>query len=225
MLLSVAAAYLFYRSIWGICVGVIIVPIYVSRRKKQWQKDYTNRLQQQFISGMQMVSGSLMAGYSMENAWKKAEEELSALYGADAEFCVQMRYMNQRLSVNEPLERILSEFAASSRVEEIWQFSEVFSYTKRSGGNIPELIQSVTRQMHQKAEVLTEIESAVASQKMEQKMMNLLLPGILFFVTISSPSYVSTLYHNAIGVFVMSICLVGYLCCMFWSERLSDIPV
>lgn len=218
-------AFLFYRSVWGMLVGVVLIPVFIRARKHQRLMKQSRNLQLQFIAGMQMVSGSLMAGYSMENAWRRAEQELVVLYGPDAEFCVQMRCMNQRLAVNEPLEKVLSDFAGESGVEEIRDFAEIFSYAKRSGGNLIEIIRSVTERMQHRAEILSEIETAVASQKMEQRMMNFLLPGILLFVTLSSPSYVSALYHNALGILVMSICLGGYLCCMYWSERITDIPV
>ncbi|MCD7921061.1 MAG: type II secretion system F family protein [Clostridiales bacterium] len=225
ILLSAGAAFVFYRSAWAMILGIFIVPLYIKKSRKRWMQTRLQNLQQQFISAMQMVSGSLSAGYSMENAWKIAEKEMISLYGENAEFCMDLRYMNQRMAMNESLERILSEYAAQSEVEDICQFAEVFSYAKRSGGDLTEIIRSVTGRMQQKAEILSEIETAVASKKMEQGMMNLLLPGVLLFVTISSPSYVSTLYHNTLGILVMSICLGGYLCCMFWSERLTDISV
>ncbi|MCD8230687.1 MAG: type II secretion system F family protein [Clostridiales bacterium] len=224
-ILSAGAAFIFYRSLWGLLLGIVIIPIYLRMRKEMWKKERTQNLQQQFISGMQMVAGSLMAGYSMENAWRRAEKELIVLYGEKAEFCIQMKMMNQRLAVNEPLEKILSDFADDSDVEEIRDFSEIFSHVKRSGGNLTEVIRSVTDRMQQRAEIMADIETAVASQKMEQRMMDLLLPGILLFVTVSSPSYVSILYHNALGVFVMSVCLGGYLGCMYWSQRITDIRV
>ncbi len=208
-LLTAGTAFVFYRSVWAMLLGVVLIPLYVHGRRKRWLQTRTQEMQKQFISGMQMVSSSLVAGYSMENAWRRAESELTVLYGEEAEFCVQIRHMNQRLAVNEPLERILLDFAAESGVEEIRDFSEVFSYAKRSGGNLTEIIRSVTERMQRRAEILAEIETAVASKKMEQRMMNFLLPGILLFVTVSSPSYVSTLYHNALGILVMSICLGG----------------
>ncbi len=199
--------------------------MYMLSQRDRWEKVRTKRLKGQFLSAMQMVSGSLRAGYSMENAWRKAEKELSALYGPDAVFCTAMRRMNQRLAVNEPLEKILAEFATESGVEDICRFAEVYGYAKRSGGDLAEIIRTVTERMHDKAEILTEIETAVAAKKMEQRMMNLLLPGILLFVTISSPSYVTALYHNLPGILVMSICLAGYIGCIFWAEKLIDIPV
>ncbi len=224
-LLSLAAAFLFYRSPWAVLLAGIIVPLYVRSRSDRQRQIRTNHLQKQFLSGMQMVSGSLRAGYSMENAWRRAETELVDLYGEDAEFCIAMRRMNKQLEVNVPLEKVLTQFADESGVEDICRFAEVFSYAKRSGGNLTEIIRSVTERIREKTEILAEIETTVASQKMEQRMMNFLLPGILLFITISSPSYVTTLYHNPLGILVMSVCLAGYIACVFWSEKIIDIAV
>ena len=195
------------------------------QRKKQWETARKQRMRQQFVSCLQIVSGALNAGYSRENAWKQAETDLIRLYGPEAEFCREMRQMNQRLAVNEPLEKILWDFAQKSEVEDILNFAEIFRYARRSGGNLTEIIRNCVKQVQEKTEVLAEIENAVASKKMEQKMMNILLPGVLLFITVSSPSYVSSLYHNALGILVMSVCLAGYLGCLIWSEKLTDIAV
>lgn len=225
VVISAGAAFLFYRSVWALTAGGILIPLYVKRKRDKWIRERKQRLQRQFISGMQIVSGLLTAGYSVENAWKKAQQDLDRLYGADAEFCRKMKRMNQRLEMNEQLDRILYDFALESGVEDIYNFAEIFCYVKRSGGNLTEIIRTTVDRMQEKAAIMEEIENVVTSKKMEQKMMNLLLPGILLFVTVSSPAYVSALYHNVPGVLVMSICLAGYTGCFIWSERLTDIAV
>lgn len=161
----------------------------------------------------------------MENAWKNAETDLQKLYGTDAPLCRDLRMMNQKLSMNAPIEEVLSSFAAESGIEDIVQFAEVFRYAKRSGSNLSEIIKTVVGHMQEKAEVMAEIANAVASRKMEQKMMNLLLPGVLLFITVSSPSYAGMLYHNLPGACVMTACLAGYLVCLFWSKKIIDIRV
>ncbi len=224
-LLTFAAAFLFYRSVWAVALGVVLVPLYLKSQRNKLERTRMQELQRQFISGMQMVSGSLRAGYSMENAWRRAERELISLYGPDAAFCIEMRRMNQRLAVNEPLEKILADFADASGVEDICDFAEIFGYAKRSGGNMTEIIHTVTERLKEKEEILSEIETSVAAQQMEQRMIDLLLPGILLFITISSPTYVTALYHNPLGIFVMTACLGGYLACIYWSEKIMDISV
>ena len=201
------------------------MPFYIRRCVRHWEDRRRQQIRRQFVSCMQMVSGSLNAGYSMENAWKQAETEMAGLYGAEGEFCREMQKVNQRLAMNEPLEDILKDFAEACGVEEISDFAEIFRYARRSGGNLTEIIGNVVRQMQEKAEVLQEIEHMVAARKMEQRLMNILLPGVLFFITVSSPSYVDALYHNSLGVLAMSICLGGYLGCLTWSEKLTDIAV
>lgn len=225
LLLSAGVAFLFYRSAWAMLAGAVLIPLYMKRRRMQWFTGRKQRLQQQFISAMQIVSGSLTAGYSMENAWRNAQQDLNRLYGPEAEFCVELRRMNQKLAMNEQLEQVLFEFASDCGVEDIYNFAEIFYYVKRSGGNLTEIIGATIERMQEKAEILAEIENVVASGKMEQRMMNLLLPGLLLFVTISSPSYSGILYHNVLGILVMSICLAGYIFCFWWAERLTDIAV
>lgn len=225
ILLSAGCAWLFYRSYRALILALFIVPFYVRERYIQWVHESRQQMKQQFLSLIQIVSGSLGAGYSMENAWKSAEVDLRKLYGENAGLCREMRKMNQKLAMNEPLEQVFSSFASASGIEEICQFAEIFRYAKRSGGNLSEIIRNTTAHMQEKAEVMAEIENAVASRKMEQRMMNLLLPGVLLFITVSSPSYSDLLYHNVSGACVMTVCLIGYLVCLQWSKRITDIRV
>ena len=57
------------------------------------------------------------------------------------------------------------------------------------------------------------------------RMMMILLPVILLFITLGSPEYTGALYKNLAGVLVMSACLCGYLVVFFWSEKIVQIPV
>lgn len=225
ILLSIGTAFLFYRSLWGLLGAFVILPLFIRRSRKRWEKERVRLLEKQFVLALQSISSALAAGYSMENAWKNAAADQARLYGEDSGLCMHMRKMNHRMEMNEPLEGIFFDFAAGCGVEDIYNFAEIFCYIKRSGGNMAEVIKKTITRIQEKAEITEQIENAVAAKKMEQKMMNLLLPGVLLFVTITSPSYVSVLYHNMVGILVMSICLAGYVICFFWSEHIVDIKV
>lgn len=216
---------MFYRSPIAMILAVIFIPIYLIRLRNAYIRERKHRLQQQFKSGMQMVSGALAAGYSMENAWKSAEKDIGRLYGTESEFYLEIRRMNQKIRMNEPLEQMLYEFAIRSGSEDICNFAEIFRYAKRNGGNVTEIIRTTVNRMQEKADIMAEIENAVAAKRAEQKMMNFMLPGILLFVTLGSPEYVDSLYHTPLGVLVMSICLTGYLFACRWSEKMTDISV
>ena len=46
---------------------------------------------------------------------------------------------------------------------------------------------------------------------MELNIMKVMPFGILFYISISNPGYFDPLYHNILGIAVMSGCLVAYL--------------
>ncbi len=223
--LSGAIAFLFYRSVWGLCLSAIVIPVCIHRKKKKEQKTRNRRMQIQFQSAIRAISGALTAGYSLESAWRYAMDELERLYGNAGEIYREFYQMNQKIRMNEPVEQLLYEFAGRSGNEDICHFSEILLYVKRSGGNLTEIIRKTGSRMQEKYEILREIETGVAAKRAEQKMMMLLLPGILFFVTLSSPEYSSHLYGNPAGIAVMSICLLGYAGAFFWSEKIMAIEV
>lgn len=77
--------------------------------------------------------------------------------------------------------------------------------------------------MQEKTEVLQEIETAVAAKRAEQRMMMILLPVILLFITLSSPEYTGALYKNLAGVLVMSAWSLRISGCVFLvGENCSD---
>ena len=151
--------------------------------------------------------------------------DMQRLYGKDADIVREFAYMNRKIQMSEPLEQVFYEFACNSGSEDIYHFAEILLHVKRSGGNLTEIIRTTTVKMQEKTEVLQEIETAVAAKRAEQRMMMILLPVILLFITLSSPEYTGALYKNLAGVLVMSACLCGYLVVFFWSEKIVQIPV
>lgn len=224
-LLTAGAAFLFYRSFAALLLGVILIPLHLKKRKALYQQQCQTRLLRQFQSAMQVVSGALTAGYSMENAFRNAQEESERLYGREAEICRELKLINRKVQMNESLQECLYAFAYRTGAEDICNFAEIFGYAVRSGGNMTEIIRQTVKKMQEKAEILEEIENAVTAKRTEQKLMNVLFPGILLFVSLSSPEYVSVLYGNLTGAAVMSGCLAGYLFACRWSEKLVDIRV
>lgn len=223
--LSAAAAFLFYRSPAAMILAVVFLPLYTAGRKREYIRARQERLMRQFRSGLQMVAGSLAAGYSMENAWFSAQEEIGRLYGTDSEFYQELWRMNRKVRMNEPFDKVLMDFARRSGVEDVFHFAEIYRYARKSGGNIAQIIQRTTKRMQEKEEVMAEIANAVAAKKMEQRMIMFLLPGILLFITLSSPGYAEALYGTFSGVIVMSVCLAGYIFSCGWAERLTDIRI
>ena len=218
-------AFLFYRSWVALFLGLGFVPLFLQRRKRLLDAENNRQLLCQFQSGIQVVTGALTAGYSVKNAWRFAQKEIQTMYGIQAEFYIALEEMNQKIAMNEPVDLTFYAWAETTGCEDIMNFAEIFCYAHRSGGNLTEIIRETSERLQEKKEILEEIETAVTAKRTEQKLMNLLFPGILLFITVSSPEYVAALYHSASGVLLMSGCLTGYLILVRWSEKIVDIRI
>lgn len=225
LLLAAAIAFLFYRSLWGLCC-LPIVFMWLYKRERNRGKDKQNQqLLEEFINGIRVLNTSLQAGLSMENAWREVQKELLIMYGDTSLFFKEVREMNHSVAVNVPIEKLMLQFAYRSGLEDIIIFAELFEYGKRSGGNWRRIIEEVVQHIQDKHDARKEIEVMIASKKLEQQVMNVIPLGILLFLQISSWDYMSALYHNPIGILCMSVCLVGYGLALVLSERILRIQV
>lgn len=84
-----------------------------------------------------------------------------------------------------------------------------------------ECISSIEGQM----DVKKEIQTMLASRRLEQKIMSLIPLGIIFYMQISTPDFLSVLYGNLPGICIMTFCLGLYLFAYHWGERLVDIEI
>lgn len=224
--LAIGLAWLFYQDIRGVVpIGGVVLPVGLKRKNRELLERQKQRLTAEFTDCIRLVAGGLAAGYSMENAWKNAEPDLEKLYGKEAVMCEELRTLNYGVAVNEPIEKLLLDFANRSGLEDVFSFCQVFSFAKRSGGNLTKIIGNTVKQISDKREVMQEIETVMSAKRLEQKIMNVIPLLLLAYVSLSSPDFISPLYQNLFGQIVMSICLMVYGFAFLLSEKIIRIGV
>lgn len=223
--ITMAAAFLFYRSVWGMLLYPLIFLLEYKRSKKRNIEKQKAELEEQIMHGMRVLNSALCAGLSMENAWREVEREIQILHGETALFYQELKDMNHSVSLNMPIEKLFLDFAYRSGLEDVISFAEVFDYGKRCGANWKHMIDAVVNRMGNKYDAKKEIEVIIAEKKLEQQIMNLMPLGMLLFLQISAWDYMSVLYHNWVGAFFMTVCLIGYLTALFLSEKILQIKV
>lgn len=222
---TILFAWLFYRS-W---LGLLLLPVvyaYVLRLYKNWRKaKRKNELLSGFKEGMMAVTAALLAGYSMENAWKEAEKDLRELLGEQHPAVREFGQMNSKIHMNQPLEETLTEFALRSGCEDIESFAEIFSFAKRSGGDFVAIIQTTVQRLSAKIEVEREIQTVIAGKKFECRIMNMMPLFLLIYMNLSSAAFLEPLYGNLLGNVIMTIALAVYGIAVWWSGKIMDIKV
>ncbi len=218
-------AVLFYES-WLV---MLLTPLCIWFLQKMWRtrllKKRRQNLMHQFQDAMQMVSSSLLSGYSIESAWKEAETGIGQLYGEKSDMYKELQKMNQAIRLNVPIEELLEDFAKRADMEDITNFSEVFSYAKRSGGDLVNIIGNTLYHIRAKVEAENEIEVLVAGKKMEQNIMSIVPIGILVYLKVTYGDFLDPLYGNAFGVVFMTGCLAVYVGAFLLAEKILDIQV
>ncbi len=218
-------AYTFYRSwtaFWIFLPAAFLYPLYERGKKR---KKRQQQLASQFKEGMAVLASALSAGYSVENALVVSEQELVLLYGQDGLVTREFSGMVQQLRMNRTVEQLLMDLAERSGLEDIRNFSEVFSVAKRSGGDTAGIMRHTADIIRDKIQVKEEIATLTASKLFELRIMIMIPIFILFYVDGSSPGFFSQMYGTGFGRMLMSVCLVVYLAAYGMAQKILAIEV
>ena len=213
-------AYLFYHSFWGMLLYPFVYGLVWRKWKKQEKEKRKRQIRAEFKEAMQAVTTALTAGYSMENAWREAEQELEELYHGKGILAAEFSKMNAAVRMNQPLEGQMQKLAEETEVEDILLFAEIFSFSKRGGGDFIRIIETTSRHIREKMEVEQEMETAIVAKKMEQNIMSGIPFFILFYLDVASPGFLDLLYGNILGVAVMTGALLAYIGTLFLAEHI-----
>lgn len=223
--ITVVIMFLFYRSVWAIAFFPVVL-FFQKREERRAQEERRQRkLQEEFLHGINVLNSALQAGLSMENAWREVEIESKLMYGTSSEWYLSVKEMNQKVAHNTPVEKLFLDLAYKTKLEDMIQFAELLEYGKRSGSDWRKIIENTVNQMKERETARQEIEVMVAEKKMEQQIMNILPLGLLAFLQISAEDYMSVLYHNWLGVIVMTIFLVVYIIAILISRKILKVQL
>ena len=215
-------AYLFYESLIAYFLLLPMLPVIYKRQKIALIKKRKNDVLREFKEFCNVLSNNLLVGYSFENALMNSIKETKALCGKDSYLVKELRIVINKLNINIPVEKAFMEFARSTEVEEIIIFAEVLNISKRSSGNIVEIIRNTVDSIANRIELKREIEVIFASKKFEQKVMNFIPFFIICYVKLTSPGMLDIMYNSLVGRLLMTVCLIIFILALVLSEKITN---
>lgn len=226
MILIFILGFAFYKSflislilsLLGLFFPEYMYGVLVRRRKE--------KLNLQFKDLLYCISSGLAAGRSIETTFRESEKELGLLYPSE-EFDIikEIQYINHGLGLNVPVEDLLRDLAERSHDEDISSFADVFISCKRTGGNLIEVARTSSNIISDKIEIKRNIQVTISDVRFEQKVMNILMLGVLLAMTYASGDYMDSMFHSLMGRIVMTIALLIYIASYFIGQKLLDIEV
>ena len=124
------------------------------------------------------------------------------------------------------VEQVLEEFAGRVELEDLRSFASVFISAKRSGGDMLAIIKDTAGQISDKIDVKREIDTILAAKQYEFRVMSAVPYVIIGYMVLSGfPEFMDSLYGNAAGTGVMTVCLMVYIGAYYLGLRIIRIEV
>ena len=207
LLLLLLFSYAFYQHYLFFLLLLPFSFFYPFLLRNKLKKKRQDVLVSQFKEMLSILSAYLSAGYSLENALFACIPDLENLIGKKCYMVEELKQIKRSLSMNQPLEEPLSQFAL------------------RSGGDLIQIIQQSSTIIRDKLSITEEILTLNASRRFEQKIMNGVPFFMIFYLNASSPEFFQILYTTVMGRVMMSFCLCLYLLAMYLSQKIISIPI
>ena len=215
----------FYRSwIAVILLLPLLFPFYTNENRKR-NKQKTHELGIQFRDAIQSVSTSQKAGYSTENAFVAAQKDMELLHGKNSLICKELGKIAKGLSNNMILEKLLYDLGEQSKNPDIKEFAKIFAASKRSGGKMTETMSGTIELIGNRMDIEREIDVLISAKKTEAKIMELVPFAIVFYVGLSNKNFFDPLYHNPMGVILMTFCMITYIAAYIMAEKIVEIEM
>ena len=128
-------SYVFYSSLLPmLLLSPAAAVFYLKRERKKRAEARDEQLKKEFLTGASLLGDYLRSGYSIENAIRGSVSELTEVWGEESGIVQEWKRMDKHMSLNMSAEEAFREFGQRTGIEQIREFSEIFSIVKRSGG-------------------------------------------------------------------------------------------
>ena len=225
LFVTVIFAYFFYRSFIAV---IFLMPIsfevmfYLDNVICEKNK---KTLKSQFREMILSMATNLRVGYSPENAFLEAYADIVNLYGKNNKMIYELETVKKGLSVNIGFEKLLRDFEKKCKIEEITEFVDIFCLAGKTGGNLVEIINFTADMISQKIAVDEEIEVIIRAGKLERQIMMVIPFFIILYIECTNRNFFSVLYHNPMGILVMSVCLIIYFVAVKISAKIINVRI
>lgn len=217
--------YVFYGTF---AAAPFLIPVWFLYMR-DWIRDTAGKKEQQFRvqfrDSIQEMSAVLKAGYSVENAIREVSRELVPLYDKESRIRKEYDRMTHQLELKMPVAEVLEQFAERTGQEDVEDFVNVFAAAKKSGGDSITIIRNAVRIISGKIDTEKEIQTMIASNKLEFEIMCAVPFAIILYMKLTFGEFLSVLYGNMAGMIIMTVCLCVYIAAYCIGRRIIRIEV
>jgi tight adherence protein B len=168
---------------------------------------------------LQLLSGTLRAGYSLPQGFEVVSKEIADPMGQE------LRRAMTEARLGREIEESLSGVAERmSSADFAWAVMAI-GIQREVGGNLSELLMSVSDTMIARERLRREIGALTAEGKLSAGVLSALPPGLGVIMWILNPEYVGVLFSEFLGNVLLGLGTVSALIGLAWMKKVITVDV
>jgi tight adherence protein B len=183
------------------------------------QKKRLKAFEAQLPDTLNLLAGSLRAGYSFLQGVEAVAEETSDPMARE------LRRVLTEARLGRPVEDALGDVAARMQSQDFEWSVLAIRIQREVGGNLAELLQTVAETMVERGRMAGEVKALTAEGRISGIIMGMLPIGLGLFMFTAAPDYIHALFASAMGwAMVVGSAVMG-LAGFAWIQKIIKIEV
>lgn len=202
----------------GLIVSKILTPTLVQRKKEK--RDIV--LKSQFRDMLESLSASFSSGSNSNEAFQSAYKDVKQQYGEDSFIAVEIKEILNGIAQNITIDVMLNDFADRSGNEDIKNFADIFNICLEKGGELKSVVRRTSGIISDRMSISDEIETKLASNKMQHNVMSVMPIGIVALLRFSNDSFAAT--FTTFGGAIVNIIAIGiFIGAYLFGQKICNI--
>ncbi|MEL6983662.1 MAG: type II secretion system F family protein, partial [Actinomycetota bacterium] len=202
----------FVAAILGVItagVGYAGLQITAKRRLKAFE--------QQLPDTLQLLAGTLRAGYSLPQGVDAVSHEIADPMGHE------LRRAMTEAQLGRELEDALSNVADRLDSADFAWAVMAIGIQREVGGNLSEVLLTVADTMMQRDRLQREVNALTAEGRVSAFILSMMPPGLGAVMYVMNPEYVGVLFSRTIGLILVGLAVVSGLIGLAWMKKVITI--
>jgi tight adherence protein B len=202
-------------TVLAIIAGIALPWLYLGHRASKRRAEFYSVLP----DSLQMLAGSLSAGYSLPQALDNVAKESGGTMGME----LNRALIESRLGL--PIEESLEAVAQRMDSQDFHWTVMAIRINRQVGGNLAEVLTSVSKTVRERERLRRQVKALSAEGKLSAIVLALLPLLVGLFVVWRNPGYLEPLLTTLAGWVMLAVGFVLYIIGILWMRNLVNMEV
>ena len=166
---------------------------------------------------LQMMAGSLRAGYSLPQAVATISQE------AGQPVAQEFARVTNETRVGRSMIESLNDVATRMRNEDFYWITQAIAINREVGGNLADVLDTVSKTIRERTQMKRQVAALAADGKLSAIILMLLPFVVTLFLFVSNPEYIMRLFTDPLGWAMLAAGVIMLGIGGFWLTKVINL--